>query len=70
MPLLHIAVLLGSLKSTVVLISKVRKTKKLAASRKAENQKVVLEGSSQAVPPRVRQEFITSVAAQKAMDST
>lgn len=48
--------LLGSLKSKVVLISKVRKTKeKLAASREAEQKVVVVEGSTQAVLPRVRQ---------------
>lgn len=50
------AVHLGSLKSKVVLINKVRKSKeKLAASREAGKQKVVVEGSTQAVLPRVRQ---------------
>ena len=41
------AVVLGSLKSKVVLVSKVRKTKeKLAVSREAGKQKVVVEGST------------------------
>lgn len=44
------------MKSKVVVVSKVRKTKeKLAASREAGKQKVVVEGSTQAVLPTVLQ---------------
>lgn len=57
--LFHLGATLGSLKSKVVLISKVRKTKeKLAASREGGKEKVVVEGSTQAALPRVRQFII------------